>query len=757
MNRAQWPGNTPAGRTWLIIDGAAILVLGALLGVVLLPVYGGGWLWVATLGGTLLGAGLGLLGAWRRLNAALVAAIGVGAYLLLGGLLAMPDSNLGYVVPTGRTLLGLLRGPVTAWKAMLTIEPPLGTTGNLMTVPLLLAFVSAAVAASISLRTRRPAMAWLPQSLVALLGFGLGVNYSMLPYLVAVGWAAVVLVWTTYRRRHARTALVQSQHLLRWPAIAVGAAVLTLVSGLTAASYPLLTSPQPRQVLRHAVEQPLDLQRYPSPLQGYRLNLTDDDNEVLFTISGAPGGSIVRVATMDAYDGVTFNVSNSADSGSDAGMFRRIGARIATTATGTPLESTITIRGLTGPWVPLVGQATDVDFTGARRVALSDNYFHNTASGTGLASVGLNDGDTYRVASVVANIPTDDEIRRADAGQLTLPDPVEVPDRLRDDAATFTAGAQTRGEAAQRLESRLKEGYYSDGIGDQVASRPGHSYSRLNDLLADPTQMVGNDEQYAATMALMARVVGIPARVVYGYEVPAGGASAEVRGSDVGAWTEVYLTGLGWVRFDPTPPKDRVLTNPNPPDPPELRPHVDSPPPPPERPEVPPPDNDLESNDAPTPPPNRNIDLRQVFTYTAVIGLPALLFIGVPVLILGLKRRRRRARENDPDLTKRFAGGWAELLDNARDLSRTPSASATRSEQAVALGSDFDRLAEHADPILLARQADAAVFSPDTLTEEQAAGFWRGIDGAVQGLKDSVTQRRWLRGRLSTRSFRRVR
>ena len=756
MSRGLWPGlDAKEGRVWLAVDAAAILALGVVLTIVLLPSYGNGWLWVAALGGTLLGMGVALFGAMRRLNAALVALVGIAAYFVFGSVLAMPDSAIGYVIPNLRTLRGLATGPVTAWKAMLTVDPPLGTTWNLMTVPLLLAFVPAIIALSLSLRTSRPQLAWLPQTAAAVFAFALGVNYSVAPLPLALAWSALVLIWTTYRRRHLRSALVQSQHLVRIPAIAVGAIVIGVAGAVTAASYPVLTSDAPRDVLRRVVEQPLDLRNYPSPLQGFRANLTTNDSTVLFTVEGATSGSIVRVATMDAYDGLTYNVTNDASGESDAGMFRRVGSRINTTTAGDPVEATVTIGALRGPWVPFVGQATDIAFTSDRKVALTDTYFHNVASGTGVVTAGLTTGDSYTFTSVVPRQRTDAEIRGAHSGTFRLPIPVEVPDRLRDDAVAFTSGSQTRGEAARRIESRLRQGYFSNGIGEQTLSLPGHSYSRLNDLLADPMQMVGDHEQYAVVMALMARDLDIPARVVYGYELPGG--SGEVRGRDVGAWTELYLDQLGWVLFDPTPPKDRVLTNPTPPEPPELRPHVDTPPPPPERPDVPPPDNDLEPNPVPPPPPPPTIDIRKVLTYTAVIGLPLLIFVGIPVLILGLKSRRRRTRQNDPDVALRFAGGWAELLDRARDLARTPSPTATRSEQAAILASDFDHLAEHADPMLLARQADAAVFAPDPVTEDQASSFWRGIEGAVQGLQESVSSRKWLASRLSTRSFRRFR
>lgn len=62
-------------------------------------------------------------------------------------------------------------------------------------------------------------------------------------------------------------------------------------------------------------------------------------------------------------------------------------------------------------------------------------------------------------------------------------------------------------------------------------------------------------EHYAAAFTLLMRAAGIPARVVTGYqggEINAVGDYLVVRQSDAHAWSEVWLTGNGWTRVDPT-------------------------------------------------------------------------------------------------------------------------------------------------------------------------------------------------------------
>ncbi len=62
-------------------------------------------------------------------------------------------------------------------------------------------------------------------------------------------------------------------------------------------------------------------------------------------------------------------------------------------------------------------------------------------------------------------------------------------------------------------------------------------------------------EHYASAFTYMMRAAGVPARIVAGYQ---GGEQNPlgdymiVRQSDAHAWSEIWLEGRGWVRFDPT-------------------------------------------------------------------------------------------------------------------------------------------------------------------------------------------------------------
>lgn len=85
---------------------------------------------------------------------------------------------------------------------------------------------------------------------------------------------------------------------------------------------------------------------------------------------------------------------------------------------------------------------------------------------------------------------------------------------------------------------------------DPATGRP------MDPLRAFLTTRQGYCVQFATAMALLARVHGIPSRVALGY-LPGALDSADgryvVRSKDAHAWPELWFSGIGWLRFEPTP------------------------------------------------------------------------------------------------------------------------------------------------------------------------------------------------------------
>jgi transglutaminase-like putative cysteine protease len=117
-------------------------------------------------------------------------------------------------------------------------------------------------------------------------------------------------------------------------------------------------------------------------------------------------------------------------------------------------------------------------------------------------------------------------------------------------AVTITKNAKTSFDKAVALQ-------------DWFRADHGFKYS-LNVHLPDSTAglvrfltktKTGFCQQYAFAMALLARFIGIPARIAVGYtggSTPGNG-SWRVTTSDAHAWPELFFAGAGWLRFEPTP------------------------------------------------------------------------------------------------------------------------------------------------------------------------------------------------------------
>ncbi|MBC2933522.1 DUF3488 and transglutaminase-like domain-containing protein [Nocardioides sp. zg-1228] len=138
--------------------------------------------------------------------------------------------------------------------------------------------------------------------------------------------------------------------------------------------------------------------------------------------------------------------------------------------------------------------------------------------------------------------------------------PPTLSNEIRRIAASVTADAPTRFQKAQLLQQWFRE---DGGFRYDLAEVPSAGDGSA-DLLAFLNDRVGYCEQFAATMAIMARVIGIPSRVAVGFLEPerATNGSWEFSSHDLHAWPELYFPGSGWVRFEPTP-QDRATQTPD--------------------------------------------------------------------------------------------------------------------------------------------------------------------------------------------------
>jgi hypothetical protein len=114
-------------------------------------------------------------------------------------------------------------------------------------------------------------------------------------------------------------------------------------------------------------------------------------------------------------------------------------------------------------------------------------------------------------------------------------------------ARRITAGQTTEYGAVKAIESYLGEQYrYSEFAPIERLA--------LRTFLLDVHR--GYCQHFSGAMALMLRMVGVPARVAAGFSPgrPDSDGNYEVTDFDSHSWVEVYFNGIGWVTFDPTPP-----------------------------------------------------------------------------------------------------------------------------------------------------------------------------------------------------------
>jgi hypothetical protein len=400
----------------------------------------------------------------------------------------------------------------------------------------------------------------------------------------------------------------------------------------------------------------------------------------------------------------------------------------------TVVTADITIETLEGPWLPAAGVPNTVSIPGVGVDEASGSLVINGGARPGLhyAVRGLVDTPPDE-ALLVARVPAEDRY-------LRLP---RLPFLFRDHARQVVQGAATPFEQAVLIERDVRQGRHIN-----QSAPAGSSYARLETFLfgqtsftnPQPGAQAGTSEQFATAFAVLARSVGLPTRVVFGFgpgeQQPDG--TWMVRGRDALAWPEVYFSGLGWVPFDPSPEPpdtvgpsdqtrqvvlDRVGGNrPSPQPTPSHQPVPDAPGQPPDAP----------GGDAAAPTPLGGDG--DAMVRLLVVALVTLVVVPGTLVVARWARRRRHHRAG-------AAGAWSEVLDMLAVLDRTPPAwhSAVRIAHDVAAA--YPTTGPH-PALRLAEAADRSAFSP---RDVRVAVPW----AELRRLREAVRRRTPLRRRLT--------
>lgn len=668
------------------------------------------------------GAGLAIGLGWAylfwslRLNFMLVALTIFIPYVLTAGGIALRRWGLFLGFPDARSVELVVKGSYSGWTQLLETVPLVDSRGTVMLVPFALGMACGALGGGLAVHSRRAA--WPVVVFVALLVLVLFLG-TPVPLAVAaqgLGFGVVALWWIGHRTARNQTGRGgrESQRRVGWGRTAAAAAVVAVAAGVVA---PLAasSSDRPRWVLREVIT-PIDSEPVTTPLTVFRSFRPGHDadfaREPVFAVSGVEPGTTLRIAVLDGYDGERWYARRDASEHDFRDRFLRVSSRIDNPSRGKLVNTKVSV---VAPWrldwLPIVGRVQSFEFMADRESYQRDQIRYNRSTNTALMLGGVLMGDEYtmetkvaseRLAATMNPWPEPDAQLQQEAAFLDLP------------ARAWSVGQKRPMDQLFQIAAKLRErGRYSDGDpGWQARFTDGHDAEKLMEGFLAAPQMVGNDEQYAAAMALLANRIGIPARVVVGASV---GKDGNVRGRDIGAWVEVRIADGSW-RTLPT----ATFMSHRPPTPtdPQL--------PPIKIPKPPRPDKEQQQQEQQQ---KEEEEQRQREEEREQSGpSPLWLLLLAPPLLVGavptlkVLRRRRRLSGEPGELA---LGGWAEIVDTAADLGlRLPVR--PRPDQARALAVD----------VRLARMADVASFTDQKPTLD--AGYRAAVLGTRKQLAEGA-------------------
>jgi len=721
-----------------------------------------GWL-LAGVGGLLVGTGAALAARALRLGALLTVALALVAYLIFGSALAVPGQATAHVIPTLTSIASLGIGAVWGWADLLTLRPPVELPDYVTVVPYLAAWVVGLVGATLATR-------WLPRrrtaarAAVLLIGPGLlylasillGTEEPYYPGIRGVGFAALALVWLGWRHSTVDRVSVgvdgMQRGTLRRRLIGTAVVVLAAIALGAVSGAALAPTPQNRFVLRDQIVPPFQPLEFASPLAGFRQYSKLDVDKTLFTVTGMKPDELLRLATMDSYDGHLWTVAGSTIASDGSGSFALVGGLFPRppllTADGDQTIS-LTIGAYDDVWIPTVGYPRLLTLAKQTRDQLA-GLRYNATTGSAVLLSGLQKGDTVVESGVLQKTDYDDAtLRDVPTARLQLGPADDIPDIVAAKATEFAGSTTSPIEQLRNIEQTLHtQGFLSHGTAsDSVPSLAGHGADRMEALLSESV-MVGDAEQYASAMALMARSLGYPARVVMGFaptvtaSESAAGSPVKVTGHDVTAWVEVPFQGIGWVPFLPTPTQTDVPQDQVPKPQTQPQPQVRQPP-----------RSQNNENDLVTKVQIDNTDKKSKDAFAlpawAVaaglgVGIPALLIL-VPLLVVSaLKRRRAARRRSAPRKRDAVAGAWDELLDRVGELGiATPAVATTRRRVAESVEPQLTPRPDGLSVATLARRTDDAVFSGRELDDAEVDAVWAEVLATVDAAR--ATLPRWKR------------
>jgi hypothetical protein len=332
--------------------------------------------------------------------------------------------------------------------------------------------------------------------------------------------------------------------------------------------------------------------------------------------------------------------------------------------------------------------------------------------------------------------PTLADLKAATGSDAALQPWLKLPsisDFVRNLTARITAGRTTPYDKARAISNYFANP--NNGFTYSLLAPRGDSGDALTDFLKNK---IGYCQQYAAAMAVMLRLSGVPSRVVLGYahDVPDASGTFKVTTFDAHAWDEAYFAGIGWVPFDPTPingisggsandlnwaphtkfPKSSGKTSSNP------DPNLHTVP-----------AKHDQSTAAPVAQAPHSANISPAFIVVLIVLAVAVALLLIPAFVRWRRRRHRirLARHGDTDAL------WAELSATATDLGYVWSSARTPRQVATWLGGT----SRSADTALatLTTAVEHARYAPQPSTPTST--LVRDLDAIEDGLRSRRSTR----------------
>ena len=279
-----------------------------------------------------------------------------------------------------------------------------------------------------------------------------------------------------------------------------------------------------------------------SPLVDIQARLREYANVEVFTVK-ADQPAYWRLTSLDQFDGTIW--SSNERYASNRGQLTP-----SSGLAGTRLVQEVAVSGLASIWLPAAYRPTSVEGV--------SGLSYSPGSASLITRNDTSNGLAYTITSVVPDLGPD-QLRRAPAsasGRSELGADYErytkvggnVSGRVKQLAADLAARNASPYDRALAIQNHFLSGRFSYSL--QVPA--GHSGSAIDRFLFQTR--VGYCEQFAGSYALLARLMGLPTRVAVGFQPGSDrGGTFAVQDKDAHAWPEVYLEGVGWTAFEPTP------------------------------------------------------------------------------------------------------------------------------------------------------------------------------------------------------------